>query len=64
MKLMVVALLILGLSYVQSETKLSDELSDKKQGSESLIQPLDCTVLGGVIKSTSLALTFFVHLMK
>merc|ERR1711950_29364 len=32
MKLMVVGLLILGLSYVQSETKLSDESSDKKQG--------------------------------
>ena len=39
------ALLILGLSYVQTETKLSDESSDEKKASESVIQPLDCTVL-------------------
>ena len=45
MKLIVVGLLILGLSYVQTETKLSDESSDEKKASESVIQPLDCTVL-------------------
>ena len=40
MKLMVVGLLILGLNYVLAETKLSDELTDKRDPSELEIKPL------------------------
>ena len=40
MKLMEVGLLILGLSNVLAETKLSDEPSDKRNGSEFEIKPL------------------------